>query len=107
MRAAKLSVLALLAFCGLYATLGVGSASAEFGFNSFSFQYLDPYTKEPTTQAGVHADLISSFTTNSTTSPEGALVTDGQPKNIQTELPAGFYGNPEAIPFCTSAFLIG
>ena len=38
--------------------------------------------------------------------PGGAPVTDGQPKNIQTELPAGFYGNPEAIPFCTSAYLI-
>lgn len=107
MRHASKCALAALVVAALSLTLGVGSASAEFGFNSFSFQYLDPYTKEPTTQAGVHADLISSFTTNSTTSPEGSLVTDGQPKDVQTELPAGFYGNPEAVPFCTSAFLIG
>jgi hypothetical protein len=106
MRRARALGVALLACAALCAALA-GTASAEFGFNTFSFKYLDPYTKEPTTQAGVHADLISAFTTNSTISPEGSLVTDGQPKDIQTELPAGFYGNPEAIPFCTSAFLIG
>ncbi len=106
MRTAKLGILAVLAFSAVFATLGVGSAAADFGFNSFSFTYLDPYTKEPTTQAGIHADVISQFTTKSIVNPEGALVTDGQPKDIQTELPAGFYGNPEAIPFCTSAFLI-
>jgi hypothetical protein len=106
MRTARLGVLAVLAFSAMLAAFGVGSASADFGFKSFSFSYLDPYTKEPTTQAGVHADLISQFTTNSIINPEGALVSDGQPKDVQTELPAGFYGNPESIPFCTSAFLI-
>ena len=106
MRAVRRFSLSLLASTALAAALAA-PASAEFGFETFSFKYLDPYTKEPTTQAGVHADLVSAFTTKSTISPEGSLVTDGQPKNIQTELPAGFYGNPEAIPFCTSAFLIG
>jgi hypothetical protein len=106
MRNARLGIFAVLLFSTLFATLGAAGASADFGFKSFKFSYLDPYTKEPTTQAGIHADVISEFTVNTTTTPEGATVSDGQPKDIQTELPAGFYGNPESIPFCTSAFLI-
>jgi hypothetical protein len=105
MRTARAICLVLLACAALSAGLAA-NASADFGFNTFHFKYLDPYTKDPTTQAGVHADVISEFTMNQLTAPEGGVVTDGQPKDIQTDLPAGFYGNPESIPFCTSAYLI-
>ena len=104
MRAAKLTIAILCAL--LFAALGASAASAEFGFKSFAFHYLDPYTKEPTTQAGIHADIATEFETITVKGPGGGQVTDGQPKDIVTELPAGFYGNPEAIPFCTPAYLV-
>src|SRR3954454_9387815 len=104
MRTAKLRL--ALAVCGALLASVAGSASADYGFKSFSNTYLDPYTKEPTTQAGVHADVVTKFQLN-TTDFFGQEVTDGQPKDIQVDLPAGFYGNPEAIPFCTNAYLVG
>ena len=78
MRAAKLTS-ALLACAALLAIAGAGTASAEFGFKSFGIKYADPYTKEPTTQAGVHADLTVEYVANQA-KLNGGDVTDGQPK---------------------------
>ncbi len=106
MRGAKLIGISLFACAALLVTVAVGTASADYAFKTFANRYVDPYTKEATTQAGVHADVITEYTVNQTTMQNGQLVTDGQPKDIITELPAGFYGNPESIPFCTPAFLV-
>jgi hypothetical protein len=105
MKTAKLS--AAVAVCmALLATVGVAGAAASFGFTSFSNTYQDPYTGEPTTQAGSHANVVTSYVVNAATAPNGSPVPDEQPRNIRTELPAGFYGNPEATPSCTSAYMV-
>ena len=68
MRAVKLTIAVSCAL--LFAALGASAASAEFGFKSFAFHYLDPYTKEPTTQAGIHADIATEFETITVKGPK-------------------------------------
>jgi hypothetical protein len=111
--AGKLSM--VVAACSLLLlTFGVGTACADFGLKSFSASYQEPFdatppqadeagTKPPATQAGSHADSVTAFEFN--TEDIGHIIPQGSVRDIQVDLPAGFYGNPEALPFCTTAYL--
>jgi hypothetical protein len=76
-----------------------GPASAEFGLESFTNTFQTPLGA-PVTQAGSHADVTTSITYNFTTDAFGNALTEGSPKTIEVDLPAGFYGNPQAAPTC-------
>lgn len=79
-----------------------GSAQAAFGISSFSTSLSGAYGV-PSTQAGGHDDLKTSFRLATMTSPSNQTLTDGQLRDIEFELPAGFYGNPQAAPACSPA----
>lgn len=79
-----------------------GSASA-FGVSEFSGSLSDPSGTE-LTQAGAHADLTTTihFDTHKFIGPEGPVeATEGNPKDIEVNLPPGVVGDPGATPTCT------
>jgi hypothetical protein len=106
-----LGKLALAGFVSalLLASLGAGTAGARtFDFNFFKATYHDPFDPTPpqpyengrkdlTNQAGIHADSVTEFTFD--------LGEFESVHDVQVDLPAGFYGNPEALPYCTIQFL--
>ncbi len=65
-----------------------GPASASEPIGSF-------FVLSSSSQAGGHPDLESQFTLNSPGEPEAA-------KNISVNLPQGVFGNPNAVPRCSS-----
>jgi hypothetical protein len=116
MKTATKLTIALAACAVLLSTVGAGSAGAAFGFYSFNASYQEPFdstppqtgeagTKPPTDQAGSHADSVTEFELNriDTSYP---VITDGTVRNIQVDLPAGFYGNPEALETCRLAYMV-
>jgi hypothetical protein len=83
-----------------------GPASAEFGIDAFTSDFVDT-SGAPVSQAGSHADQVTFLGFHGTTDPStGITVMDGQVRNIEVDLPAGFYGNPQALPSCTMAQLV-
>jgi hypothetical protein len=98
-------------FCGLVAmvllmvlTGGAGSARAEFGLQDFSATFLNA-SGTPFTQAAGHPDVAIGFHINQTLDSQGKSVEDGQMRTIITDLPKGFYGNPQAVPQCSAVNL--
>ncbi|HSS43435.1 MAG TPA: hypothetical protein VLK37_12910 [Solirubrobacterales bacterium] len=104
MKSAKISG-ALIICMGLFGLVGAGSAFAgdasEFGIAKFTNTYHDP-TGEPLLQAGVHPDVSTGifFKTGSD------FLMNGLVRDFEVDLPAGFYGNPQAIPSCSQEDLI-
>ncbi len=98
-------VVALTVVASAFAIAGVGSASAatDLEYTHFETLFTEPseapaFTYAPgpnVTQAGSHADVITDIGYN----------IGGSAKNITTDLPAGFYGSPQSLPFCTAAGL--
>jgi hypothetical protein len=85
-----------------------GSAGA-FGISEFSGSLSDPSGSE-LTQAGAHADLTTTihFNVLRGTGPEGPdEITEGNPKDIEVNLPPGLVGDPQATPVCTQEQLKG
>ncbi|HTE60028.1 MAG TPA: hypothetical protein VK631_06725 [Solirubrobacteraceae bacterium] len=108
-----LVMLSVLALAGLGAA---APARAAFGMESYSSLFhapapavdftgsglLPPLSSYSTvSQAGAHGDLTTDFRLTTATSPSGATLPDEQLRDVQVDLPAGFYGNPEAFPRCT------
>ncbi len=85
--------------------VGAGPASAAFGLSSFTNVYQDA-SGAPVTQAGSHADVVTDLTFNLTTGPDGTEIPDEELRDLQVDLPAGFYGDPKAQPTCTAAKLV-
>jgi hypothetical protein len=85
--------------------IGASTASAEFGLSSFTNVYQDA-SGAPTTQAGSHADVVTDLAFNLTTGPDGTEIPDEELRDLQVDLPAGFYGNPKAQPTCTASELV-
>jgi hypothetical protein len=98
-------LLLALALAGLTSlAFGAGSAAAAEPEGSEVFTY----TAEPsTTQAGSHPDVLVEFHIGSRIAPKlpGTCFCNSA-KNILTKLPAGFIGNPHAVPECTAAQFI-
>ncbi len=85
--------------------VGAGPASAAFGLSSFTNVYQDA-SGAPVTQAGSHADVVTDLAFNLTTDPSGTEIPDEELRDLQVDLPAGFYGNPKAQPTCTASQLV-
>jgi hypothetical protein len=103
MRVAKLTTL-LIALAAFGASFGASFASAVV-LEGFDVTYQEPTVAPNTsfpssteiTQAGSHADVITNIRFDQ--------VDPDNPKDIVTDLPAGFYGSPLALPFCSAAAL--
>src|ERR1039457_3448539 len=77
-----------------------GPAMASFGVNAFSVS-AENQNGSPDVQAGSHPyALTTSFTLKENPWPEAL---ENSPKDIQVELPPGFFGDPQATPRCTYA----
>ena len=104
MRVAKLSSTLVLCLAAL-ALLGASVASADIGIESFEAKYQEPSHSENTTfpkaaeitQAGAHADVITNIRWDQNDAENV--------RDIVSELPAGFYGSPLALPFCQASGL--
>ncbi|HEU4905421.1 MAG TPA: hypothetical protein VFT19_04810 [Solirubrobacterales bacterium] len=84
-------------------------ASASFGLSDVEVSFTDE-EGSPVTQAGAHPfEMTTSFEVNSKEVEEGGesiQVVDGQLRDLDVDLPAGFAGNPTAVPTCdTVTFL--
>ncbi len=92
----------LLALCG--SLLLATPALASFGVSSFSVK-AENQDGSPNVQAGSHPyALTTSFTLNE--NPIGQEL-ENSPKDIQVDLPPGFFGDPQATPRCAfSAFSV-
>ncbi len=77
-------------------------AEVPFGVQSFTTSVTESLG-EPFTQAGGHPfSANATFVFNYVPDDEGNLKTaGGSPKDIETELPPGFVGDPQATPQCT------
>jgi hypothetical protein len=75
-----------------------------FGIQSFTTSVTESLGR-PFTQAGGHPFAANAtFVFNSTVDDGGILQTaGGTPKDVETELPAGFIGNPQSATKCTAA----
>ncbi len=79
-------------------------ARAAFGVEAFDGQVAGDASGTPYTQAGGHpfgASAIIAFNTHADPGLFGAQVPDGDPRNIEVELPPGLIGNPGAVPKCS------
>jgi hypothetical protein len=75
----------------------IAAASAPaFDIDAYSSAYVDP-SGAPLTLAGSHADLVTELDFDAS---DGSQVRD-----IEIEMPAGFFGNPRAVPRCSMAEL--
>ncbi|HEX8689021.1 MAG TPA: hypothetical protein VF729_02135, partial [Solirubrobacterales bacterium] len=91
--------------CTLAAALTLGAlcatpASAEFGLSDMSVRFLEADGSEAT-QAGSHPfEMRTFFSVNTTINEKSIEVIDGAIRNLEIILPAGFVGNPTAVPPC-------
>ncbi len=93
---------------------GATSASAEFGIQSMDTDTHTPATAplipgDPpvpgrhTSQAGAHADSTLIFRMRQKIDDFGYPIPDGSLRDVVVDLPAGFAGNPQAMPLCRPA----
>ena len=75
--------------------------AVPFGLQSFTMNF-ENSAGEPFTQAGGHPfSAAATFAFNFTTDDSGTLTSaGGAPKDIETELPPGFLGDPQNTPQC-------
>jgi hypothetical protein len=78
--------------------------AVPFGIQSFTTSVTESLGNPFTQAGGPPVAATATFALNSTVSPLGTLETaGGTPKDIETELPPGFIGNPQDAPKCTAA----
>jgi hypothetical protein len=98
----KKLVTTIAAACVLLA-LSAPAANAAFGIESFDGEVLRA-DAGPATQAGSHPyEAWTTINFNTTTDENGMPVPDGSFRTIETRLPAGLIGNPNATPTCPLA----
>lgn len=82
-------------------TNGADEDFATFGPENLSFESVDA-SGAPETQAGSHPFAwLTSFEIASTKDSAGSIAVPENVKDVRTELPAGFIGNPSATSRCT------
>jgi hypothetical protein len=93
-----LSILVAMAFLG---ALVPGQAAAAFGLSEMGVAFTDE-NGSAETRAGSHPFAVTtSFRVNTTfRSSKGVHVVDGAIRNLDIHMPAGFAGNPRAMPSC-------
>jgi hypothetical protein len=83
--------------------LAVPAAQAEFGFKDLSVDFEGPLS-EPVTQAGSHPyAMTTTINMETILDAESKEVPEGALRDLEVELPEGFVGDPEAVPFCPTA----
>ncbi len=83
--------------CVVVLLVAAAPASADFGFQAFESKFVNEGV-QPDVQAGSHPwEMITSFKLDSA----APSVPVGDLKNTWLELPAGFAGNPDALPKCS------
>ena len=93
------------AACLLLGAVLPSSALADFHVVSFSGSTTNA-DGSVDTQAGSHPfESTTSFNFPTTTNSTGETVPDGNMKDVSVNLPAGFIGDPNATPKCTTAQL--
>ena len=70
--------------------------------DSFSVTASDP-AGGVSTQAGAHPDLKTSFAIKTRLNSRGNELPDGSMRDVVVDLPAGFSGDPTAVPYCDRA----
>jgi hypothetical protein len=89
--------LLILSICLCFAS----PASAEINVTSFDLATTNA-DGSPSTQAGAHPyQLTTSFALSTHVDGHGNTLPDESARNLTTDLPAGFSGNPAAYPTCT------
>ena len=89
----------------LLAALGAAGAQAAFTITEFDGS-VSNRDGSPASQAGLHPfQILTTIGLSSKTEEFGLTIPDEPPKDIDVELPAGFLGNPTAVPTCTIAQL--
>src|SRR5690349_3212969 len=95
---AKRASILLLALAALL--LAATPASAQFGFKDLSVSFEGPLG-EPVTQAGAHPfAMTTTLNMNTILNAESEEVPEGSIRDLEVQLPPGFVGDPEAVPFC-------
>ena len=84
--------------------------TAPAAFADFEITEFDGSTNNTdgsvSTQAGAHPfSFTTKFSVSGSVSPDGDMVPDENPRDVQVQLPAGLVGNPTAMPQCTVAQL--
>ena len=91
---------ATLAAAALLAALGPAPASADFGLSAIEVAFTDS-EGAPERRAGSHPFAMrTTFEVNSKEHPDKGLVVDGALRDLEVVTPAGFTGNPTAVPRC-------
>jgi hypothetical protein len=93
-RIGKIHGLATVVLLVLTSAIFAGSASAAEEFDKYALESAS--VSLSSSQAGAHADLTTSF---KLTEKEG--VTYAATRDVDIRLPAGVFGNPQAVPTCT------
>ncbi len=99
-------ILALAACAALLCT--ASPAQAAFGLKDLDV-FLGAQDGSPSVQAGSHPfSLTTSLAVNTLVDPETSEVIpdEGEPKDVKIVFPAGFAGNPTAVPRCSAAQFI-
>ncbi len=79
-----------------------GSAGATFGFRDTEFKIVNE-DQTPDVLAGSHPfEMTAGFAFITRENLRQEAVPDGDPKDVQVELPAGLVGNPSATPKCSA-----
>lgn len=96
----RLFALICLALAAL--VFGAASADASFGLKEFN-TYFAEADGSPAVQAGSHPyELVTTLAVNTVPDPAFAFgeTPDEELKDLEVELPAGFAGDPSAMPTC-------
>jgi hypothetical protein len=92
---------ALLVGLALALLVPVGSALADFGFQSFEYSAVNQ-EGSPAIQAGSHpSEITTFFLLRNKRNEGGEEVPDGDIKDIEVDPPLGLVGNPSVTPKCS------
>ena len=95
------AVVLVVSICGFLA-IHVVPALAGFEVRNFGSEFINQ-DGSPDLQAGSHPfAMVTEFNLSEKLGNGGEMVPDGNLKDVEVELPAGFVGNANAMPKCTA-----
>jgi hypothetical protein len=92
-------LLAALLSTALLAALAAAPASADFGLNGLDLAFTDS-EGNPAMEAGTHPFAMRTTFNVNEKEVEGKRFVDGAIRGLDITFPAGFIGNPTAVPRC-------
>jgi hypothetical protein len=101
-RRAGIALIAAALALAFAAAFGAASASAAFGLKEFDVYFAEA-DGTPAVQAGSHPySIVTTLAVNTVPDVKYGEVPDEELKDLEVELPAGFAGNPAAVPRCST-----